>query len=883
MPPAPRRDGARGPARLWIWLAGLGLPGDEREFARGDLAEEFDERTARHGRADAARWLRREALRSLLYRSPAAHHAPEPRSTGGLMTAFRRDVLFAIRLLGRTPLISAAAVLTLALGIGANTAIFSVAWPVLGARLAFPDEDRLAFILLSIERNGQAGSNPISAGDYFDLLDARSFGSLAGFNMFVNESNLSLGETEPEQVRIARVTEEFFRVLGVQALVGRTLQASDYVDGPPPLVLEERLWRRTFGADPDVVGRSVTIDGEPWRIVGVVPNSTEVGTVDADAWSTQRLDRATARQLRSYYLAMIGRLRPGVTLEDANRELRALMLRVADRYPVSNRMPDGAPVLARAQSFRERLTGPVRPVFLLLTGGAGLVLLIAGINLAGLHLARNLARRQELSVRRALGAARGTLARQLLVENLVLAGLGGLVGLLAASFTLAALAEYAPKVAWYQISPRLTLPVALFALGLTAVAGLAIGAVPALTATGSRQTSLQTARGGTSDRRTARTRTVILGAQIAMTIVLLVAATLTAASLWRVLGVDPGFTFERGLIADVRPTGSQGENIQFFQTLVERAEALPGVERACAINHIPLANDGGGMTFVPEGRTDADMQGALPMGVTAGCFETLRIPLVSGRTFLATEAESVAIVNESMARRLWPDGSDPVGRRIHIGLVSGPLFTVVGVVKDIRAASLESSFTRQVWMSASRGWPMPQRLILRTSVPPGTLARPLRSILRELDPNLALGNVRTMQDVVGEATASRRFVLWLLGGFAVIALALSMVGIYGLLAHQVGQRTREIGIRVALGSPRRAVIGTVTRPIALGLAGGLIAGLVGARLLSSLIATQLFQMSATDVRVYAGVAAFVTGVALLACWPPTRRATRISPVVAMRE
>jgi predicted permease len=801
------------------------------------------------------------------------------------MSAWIRDLGFALRLVRRTPLVSAAVVLTFALGIGANVAIFSVAWPALGAPLAFPAEERLAFILLSIERNGGARPNQISPGDYFDLLESRSFDSLAGFNMFVSQRNYAPPSGDPTQIRIATVTEDFFKVLAVPPIAGRPLTPADFTPEARPLVLNEAYWRDHFNADPGVIGSTLSIDGAPWTVVGVMPKATTVGTVDADAWSTQPIDRATARQMRSYFLAMIGRLKPGVSIDAANAELAALMRVVAERYPVSNKVPStGAPFLARAESFRERLTGPVRPTFLLLLGGAGLVLIVAGINICGLQIARHLARRQELSVRRALGAARSALVRQLTIECLVLAVAGGLAGLVVASLTLGALARYAPSVSWYEVSPRLTTPVVLFTIGLTFAAGLVMGLVPAIMASATRKVTLEASRGGTAVRRTTRLRTTIIGAQVATTMVLLIAATLTAMSLGRVLRVNPGFEIDRGLIADVRMTnGDQSDGIRFFDELVARAGALPGVERACAINNIPLDNAGGGMTFVAEGKTDADMEGALPMGVSDGCFETLRIPVVRGRGFQRVESDSVAIVNESMAKALWPDGADPVGKRVHLGLVSGPLFTVVGVVKDIRASALESGFVRQVWMSASRGWPMPQRLMLRTTVPPDTLARPLRNLLREMRPDLALANVRTMQDIVGQATASRRFVLSLLGGFAAIALALCAIGIYGLLAYQVGQRTREIGIRLALGAKRAHITRTILAPVLAGVAGGLAIGWIGARLLARLIATQLYQMSATDSRVYLGVTGFVLAVALASCWAPMRRAARVDPVIALRS
>jgi len=872
-------------ARIWLEVASLRMPAAEREFAVGDLVEELADRRARDGDAAARRWLRVHALRCLFARQgPPAYPngvAHTPRSHGGPMSGIRRDLGFALRLMRRTPLVSAAAVLTFALGIGANAAIFSVAWPVLGARLAFPEEERLTFILLSVERNGQLGKNPISPGDYVDLLNAQSFESLAGFNMFASQRNLT-SQGEPQQVRVGTVTEDFFKVLSVPPLAGRAIDARDFEPGARALVLNERAWRRTFSADPNVVGTTVRMDGDAWTIVGVMPAAATVGTIDVDAWSTQPIDRATARRLRSYYLAMVGRLKPGVTLEAANSELASLMRGVASAYPASNMLPSGTPILARAESFRERLTGPIQPVFLLLIGGAALVLIVAGINLAALQVARNLARRAEFGVRRALGAGRSLLVRQLMLEGLVLSVAGGLAGLGAAALTLGGLSALAPTVAWHRVSPDLTVPVVLFTLGLTVVAGLAVGLVPAVAASTPGGMGALHSRGGTASRVTARLRTVIVGAQVAVTVLLLIAATLTAASLVQVLRVDPGFEIDRGIIADVRAPGAQGDGIRFFDELVTRAEALPGVTRACAINHVPLGNDGGGMTFVAEGKTDAHMQGALPMGVTEGCFETLRIPLLRGRSFQRQETESVAIVNESMAKALWPDGEDPVGRRIHIGLVAGPLFTVIGVVRDIRAAALESAFTRQVWMSASRGWPMPERLILRTEVPPESLARPLRELLGQMNPNLALANVRTMHDIVGEATASRRFVLVLLAGFAGIALTLCAVGIYGMLSYQVGQRTREIGIRVALGARRADVTRTLLGHLAVGVLAGVVAGAAGARALAALIATQLYDMSPTDARVYLGVTLFVLVVAGVACWSPVRRAARVNPVVALR-
>jgi len=800
----------------------------------------------------------------------------------GLMRNLWQDLSFGLRLIHRTPLASTAAVLTYALGIGANVAVFSVAWPILGQALPFPEEDRLTHILLWIEADDGAGTNPISPGDYLDLLRAPSFDTLAGYSQLITPRNLSVGG-EIRQLRVGSVTERFFDVLGVTPVLGRGLQASDFQSGTASLVLSESLWRRHFGERRDVIGQTIRLDGAPWTVIGVMPDHAALGTIDVEAWQAQVIDAATARQQRAYFLAMIGRLSDGVSLESANRDLRALMLDVADRHPGMNRLPGGIPVLARAESFRERLTGPVRPAFVLLIGGAALVLLVVVINLSGLQTARHLARGHELTVRRALGASRVRLVRQLLTEGLLVAAVGGAAGIGTAAVTLAGIRRVAPSVAWHEVSPALTLEVVIWTAGLTLLTGLAVSLVPTLAASHRTTLSPTTGRGGTAGRSAVRVRGAIISGQVALATVLLVAAALTGASLARVLMIDPGFDISSGLIADLRFVGSPSDRFAFFDTLVERVEALPGVERACAASAVPIDDDEGGMTFVAEGDTFADRRNAVSLGVTTGCFDALRMRLVAGRPFVRREATPVVIVSASMARALWPDASSAIGRRVHLGLETGPLHEVIGVVTDIRASALESDTTPQVWFPASAPWPTLQRLIVRGLVPPEALGTAVRSVLADLDPDLALANLRTMRDILDAATASRRFVLSLLGGFAIIALALCAVGIHGVLAHQVGQRTTEIGIRLALGARTDHVLSAVARPLVLAVAAGLTAGLTAAWTLSSLLASQLYEMSATDGRIYAAVAAFVVVTAAVAAAPPARRALRIPPGAVLRE
>ena len=850
------------PPRLAVWLAGLRVERAEREFALGDLEEDFRAMAAARGPRAARRWYWRQAIK--WEQTPFFNWGPSP--------------FFALRAVRRAPAASAAAILTYALGIGANVAIVSVAWPVLVAPLPFPAEDQLVQLWLTVERKaGGVGTNPVSPGDYLDISTASSFSATAAYTSRMAQMNLTTGGG-PRQISVAHVTPSFFTVMGVQPLLGRALLPSDENGERLLLVLSDRTWRTMFGADPSVAGRVVRLEGEPVEIVGVVPSTAGLGTHDADAWAVLTLPQDRTRS-RAYYLRAVGRLAPGMTREAANRELDIIMARAAAEFPESNRF-----LSARADSFRESITGPARESLLALVLGAALLLLVAGINLAGLLAARTVQRGREISIRRALGASRARIWWQLVFEQLLLACAGGLAGVAAAALTLRGVIGLAPAGAWH---PDRALPLAAvlaLSLVLALAMGLLVAAVPAWRASSSSQPLQSQTRGASGTRAAARARAAVIAAQVALTVLLLVAASLVGTSLARVLGVDPGFRTGGSLVADISLPGGRYDRagaVRFFETLVERARALPGVDGACAINEMPLENRGG-MTWVAEGTTR--MVSATHKSVTAGCFEALGVPLVRGRLPRTPERDASIVLSESMAAALWPDGRDPIGRRVHIGLDTGDLMTVIGVVGDINNVSLERDARRQVWMPHDLGYFTPGRLLVDTGgAPPGPLVAPLRSILRDLDADLALANVRTIDDIVGRATASRRFVLWLLGGFATIALLLSAVGIYGVLAHLVGQRTQEIGIRRALGAQTPHITRIIAGTVGAAIAAGTAAGLAGAWGVSSLLASLLYEISATDARVYAAVAVFVGAVAALAAWPPTRRAARVEPMRALRN
>ena len=779
----------------------------------------------------------------------------------------------------RSPASSLAAVLTYALGIGANVAIFSVAWPALFAPLPFPEEDRLTAIWLTyVTQDRGEQINPVSPGDFADLREARSFSAMAAYSHFLAEVNVVAGAT-PQQLQLGHVTPSFFTVMGVEATLGRAILPTDAAGPEPVLVLSERAWRTQFGGNPSIVGRTVTVDGTPMHVAGVLPRTAGLGTIDADAWTTMEVPPGRER-LRSYRLRVVARLAPGVTRQQANEELRAIMARAAADFPDANRH-----LSARVDDFREQLTGPVRPSLLVLVGGAALVLLIAGINLAGLQIARNLHRAHDLAVRHALGASRVRLLSQLITENLTLALAGGAVAVMFATLTLRAVEQIAPSNTWHTGPFASTGAVLTFALLLSLAAGGAVGLIPSWRASAPPRPESSYGRGSTASRAAVRGRITIISAQVALSVVLLVVATLVATSLARVLRVDRGFTFDRGVVADLSlPQGrydSAVKGAQFFDTLIDRVEALPGVERACVTNRVPLDRAGGSMTWIAEGATR--MIAAMPKAASPGCYQVLGVPLLRGRLPDARESEPVVVVSQSMVQRLWPDGSDPVGKRVHMGVVTGPLLTVIGVVGDIRDGSLERRGGQQVWLPHSSGFPTPQRLVVGTVMPVETMAPALRRILADLDPALALANIRTMNDIVRTATAPRRFVLLLLGGFAVIALLLSALGIYGVLAHLVGQRSREIGIRRALGAGTSHITRVIAGSVGLGILIGTAAGLAAAWALSTAVASLLFDVSATDPRAYAGVALFVACAATLAAWPPARRAARLDPLNALRQ
>jgi predicted permease len=793
-----------------------------------------------------------------------------------MMSGWRKDVVYAWRGMLSRPVVSLAALCSFALGIGANVAIFSVAWPVLFAPLPFADEDRLMKIVLTFERNNATHQHPLSTGDYVDLHGASSFSRTAAYNQLVRQMNLT-GTGDAEQVTVGYVTPELFPVLGVMPLHGRVFDERDGEAGGV-IVLNERLWRNRFGADPSIVGRVLRLDGVSFEVVGIMPTSSGLGTIDADGWLPQRIDMADRRR-GPYYLGMVGRLGPAATREQATAELGAIMNRVAVEFP----QPDGD-LGALVAPFRDQAAAPVRSTMVLLIVSAGLVLLIATVNLAGLQVARGLERGRELDVRRALGASRWHLVRQAMIEALTVSVLGGVAGVGVAWVVSSGLQMLAPTFGWQQqvqISPGL---LAAYSVALTFVSGLAIGLLPAWRSSRSAAGGSLQVRSMTPTRVQTRTRAALVATQVAIAAVLMVVAALVALSQRNVLALDPGFDPGSTIAADLSPPqgrfATTTDATTFFDGLLARIASLPGVESACVANEVPLDREPNGMTYVPEGAVRPIS--AWPNTITPACVDVLGLRLIAGRRMTNSEPAPSIMVSASMARALFPDGRDPVGQRARFGVATGVLLTIVGVVGDLRDGTLERSHGRQVWMPQSLGYFAPRRLLVRYGSTAAFDALALRGVVRELAPDLALARVRPLSAVISKATAPRRFAMFLLSGFAVIAVLLCAIGLYGVLAHSVGQRRQEIGIRMALGARPGQVLPLVATQVFVAVGVGLVAGLAGARALSDAVRSLLFGITATDSTVYVVVGGAVLLMAALAAWAPMRLATRIDPKSAMQ-
>jgi putative ABC transport system permease protein len=795
------------------------------------------------------------------------------------MPPLTHDLRFALRGLRRQPGFTVAAVLTLALGIGANAAVFRVAWQVILKPLPYPAADRLVRVWEAYHRGGRELTNTVAPGNFVDWQrDTHVFEKFAAYNALRSTVDLT-GVGDPAQLDVRTVTADYFPVFGVAPLVGRTLGAADARPDVSTAVLSEGVWRQRFGGDSHVVGRTIQLSGDSYTVVGVMPaafGGAAGSTIDA--WLGMGVSPAEAANHGGHYFGIVARLKPGVTVDQAIADVKAAARRDSLLFPDSNKDTSATVVTLDAERG-----GTLRSAFTLLAGAAGFVLLIACANLASLQMARGLARAREFGIRTALGASRSRLMIQLLVESMVIATLGAAAGIALSSWSLGVLGHVAPQSLKAGAAAGIDFATLACAVGLALVSVVLFAIAPAWRAAsgGGRWTSQ---RAVTSDRRTAAARTVLVVGQLALAVMLLVSATLLVTSLTRVLRVDPGFdpsgvlTFDLSLPGTRYPTFDARR--QLFDNVFRELTAIPGVTAVCGINAVPF-DQTFNMTYVPEGQMAPI--GAYPRTVTPGCFDTLRVRLVAGRPFTDHESRRVGIVTERFAHLAWADDS-PIGRRVHLGVANGDLIEIVGVVNDSLQTSLEARAYPQFYETAStQDTFRPTSVLVRTALPAASLFSAVRGAVRRVDADQTVARLRSLDVLVGTSVAERQFDLGLFAGFAIIALLLSAVGIYGLFAQVVAQRRPEIGIRMALGAQPAEVVRLILRRawIAVGL--GLTTGIVGAYAASGVLRRFTFQLSPTDPRIYAAAAAALGTVAIIAAWIPSRRAARVDPVGVLRD
>lgn len=775
------------------------------------------------------------------------------------------------------------AVLLLALGLGANTAIFSVVQAALLHELPYEDPERLDFLWEDATAFGFPKNTPSPATFLQWQQRARSFSAVAA--MEGRSFNLT-GGGEPERLDGYRVTGDFFSLLGIRPAAGRLLGTADDRPGVQHAVLSHGLWERRFGADRTVIGRTVSIDGAPWTVVGVLPRGFRFPGDAADlflpmGWTPEQ------RASQSHFLVVIGRRQAGVSERAGNAEMVALGRQMERENPA-----DLTNLGAFTASFREELSGRARPGLLLLLATVGLLLLIACSNVAGLLLARAARRRRETAVRVALGAGRWRLLRQNLAESVLLALAGGAAGLLLAHWTLRALQPLLPESLFLAMELRIDGTVLLFGLAAALGTGLLFGLAPALASwhTAPYDALKEGARGTSSGFRA---RGVLVAAQAALSLVLLIGAGLILKSFTRLTATDPGFRSDHRLTLQLTlPMPKYADDTRraaFYGEILDRVRALPGVTAAGAISRFPLSSEGGANGIYFEGRP-LPQAGEMPVvnvrDVSAGYFATMGARLLRGRGLSPRDragAPLVAVINDAMARRFWP-GQDALGRRFRTASSEAtPWVTVVGVLADIRQNTLAEPAVPEIYYPVDQAAnPTLRDFVVRTREEPLALANAVRRAIWSLDPDLPISGVRTVDDVVAMDVAAERLQSVLLGTFAVLALLLAAAGIYGVVSYAVVQRTRELGIRAALGAGApnllRLVLRQGLRPVLLGLAAGFAAALAASRLLASL----LHGVEPRDPAVFALGSLVLLAAALFASLLPAARASRTDPLVALR-
>lgn len=900
-----------GPPRLATRLLRHILPRDLRDDVLGDLEAEYKTRR-KHGvsatlaaarywmhTAQCTGWCLRHRLARHRKSSSRAHRRSRMNSIGETMHTLRQDLRFALRMLGRNPLFAAGTIATIALGIGANAAIFSVLRAVLLKPFPYEEPSRLVALWNSWEEPGNVRDNRGHSVSEPELFDFRESRALAQLGAYTTQAVNITGEFDAERVKAGYMTADVFQILGVDAALGRPFSLDEDRAGVPRVaVLSHGLWQRRFGSDPGVLGRDIIVNALPRTVVGVMQPEFRlpgdyVASQSSQLWMPLRLNQDSLSGRGSHYLSAVARLGAGVTVEQANADLLAISNGLTDQglYQAENKFHSFVVPLD------EELLGDVRPALLVLYGAVGLVLLITCANVANLMLARAEGRTRELAVRTALGAGRGVLFRQLLTESLVLSIAGGAVGLALAVFGLRALIALDPSSVPRLGEVALDGTVLGYVSVISIVTGLLFGTAPALRSQRvDLQSGLKEGSRGTSGAGRHRTQRILVSAQMGLAVMLVIAATLTIRSFGNLLRLDPGFASDGVITMQVSVPSSDypepSDVAGFYARLLDGVRSLPGVIDAGAVRALPLAARIGDWSIQIEGRTEApgeDFDGDWQI-VTPGYLQAMRIPLREGRFFESSDridGHQVVVVNEAMANHYWPEGA--LGRRLRIGNDQSPWLEIVGIVGNVRHNGITAAINPKWYrpheqFPASVGFaPAGMTLVLRAAGNPLSLIEPVRAQARALDPNVPVAAIQTLDDVLSGSLAQPRFTMTLLVVFGSIALLLAAVGVYAVMSHSISERTLELGLRRALGATGNSVVGMVMRQGMTVAVVGLVAGVAGALWLTTFMGSLLYEIGRRDAITFVGVPLLLFLVALAASSLPAWRAATIEPIRALRS
>ena len=860
----------------------------------GDFREEYRAIRQRRGLliAQVWYWYNVLLLSAQYSRSIETGRARGQRTSGdntrtgaGFVETFLQDARYTIKNLLKRPGFTAVVVATLAAGIGGTVTMFSAMNAVYLKPLPYDEPDELAFVS-GKNNNGNAGF--VSSLDYFDYREQNDvFESLAAIRGFAMQVTVS-GAGVPERVTERTVSTGLFTTLGVAPAIGRDfVRAEEEVDADRVVMLSDGYWRRAFGGVPGVIGGTMTIDQQPHTIVGVMPRGFDF-PVGADIWLPMRRDSRFVGSRGPKNWFAVGRLMPEVILEQAQQQIDVIGARLAEAYPETN-----ADRGWHLSALHDRLTGQARPMLLLFTGAVAFLLLIACANVAGLLLARGVSRSGEFAVRSALGASRSRLVRQLLTESLLLAISGGAVGLILSSGLVGAVKQIVPSNVPGIRDLGVDASVLVIAVVVSALTGVIVGLIPALRITRDDTAGqLSAARRVSDNRVTARLRGALVVGQVALSLILLIGAGLLMRSFLRLQAVDPGFDSSSLLTAEITlprdEYGSNEEVSRFYAALVEGKEARPGVVAVAGISRLPIASGGGDYPVYPEeappGDDPSQSQSAIVRTVTPEYFETMRIPLLGGRGLSEQDnqnASPVAVVDESLVRRYYAD-QNPIGKNLMIGFNPPTAVQIIGVVGEVHSSSLVGAPRPHTYFAPGQ-WPQREMsVVIRTTANPTNIAPVLRDLVYEMDPNVPVAKVTTMNQVISNSIAQPRTNMFFLGAFATVALLLAALGLYGVLAFLVTQRFQEIGVRIALGATHVNVLRLVLFR-GLTLVGiGLVLGISGAFGTIRFIRSLLFEVGSTDLFTFVTVSLLLVFVGVAACAIPAWRATRVDPLAALR-